>query len=293
MSIPSAFRHLVDDAAIFPPGRLPLEEAVPAHRDHVGAAHAELVGPFVVDLDRLDLLVRQVADSHQGEVLDVSVVVPAPAEVGTAVRTVAASPGLRLESLEVKTEVDHHDVRFIGDAAPPDVTVFLELPRPAHPRWTELLHTTVDHGWSAKFRTGGLEAQAFPTESEVARWIVAVVEADVPFKCTAGLHRALRHQDAATGFEHHGYLNILLATARARHGADRATVSSVLAETDPESVVTALRNLEHGTLEGARHSFVSYGSCSILEPLEDLTVLGLVPPAVSTPETAVHRGESR
>ena len=37
----------------------------------------------------------------------------------------------------------------------------------------------------------------------------------VPFKCTAGLHHAVRYTDPTTGFRHHGVLNILVATARA------------------------------------------------------------------------------
>ncbi|WP_239081523.1 hypothetical protein [Streptomyces sp. SID9727] len=45
MSLPLAFRHLVDDAADFPPGPAPLPRAV--------AEHAGLVGPFVVGAGRL------------------------------------------------------------------------------------------------------------------------------------------------------------------------------------------------------------------------------------------------
>ena len=46
--IPPEYTALVDDAAIFPPGNAPLEEAVPAHREHRAAPYGDLVGPFVV-----------------------------------------------------------------------------------------------------------------------------------------------------------------------------------------------------------------------------------------------------
>ena len=38
----------LDDAALFPPGNLPLAEAVPAHVAHLTSRHRGLVGPFVV-----------------------------------------------------------------------------------------------------------------------------------------------------------------------------------------------------------------------------------------------------
>lgn len=42
------FAAFCDDAAVFPPGEMPLAQAVPAHLRHVTAAHAPLVGPLVV-----------------------------------------------------------------------------------------------------------------------------------------------------------------------------------------------------------------------------------------------------
>jgi hypothetical protein len=43
-----AFTALLDDAAVFPPGNLPLAEAVNAHHGHRRSAYAELVGPLVL-----------------------------------------------------------------------------------------------------------------------------------------------------------------------------------------------------------------------------------------------------
>ena len=49
----------------------------------------------------------------------------------------------------------------------------------------------------------------------------AALDRETPFKCTAGLHNAVRHRAADTGFEHHGFLNVLLATRQAFDGAGR------------------------------------------------------------------------
>ncbi|MGW7584917.1 hypothetical protein ACWGLI_27800, partial [Kitasatospora sp. NPDC054769] len=43
--IPELFHGLFDDAAVFPPGNLPIVDAVPAHRLHRAAWYAEAVGP--------------------------------------------------------------------------------------------------------------------------------------------------------------------------------------------------------------------------------------------------------
>ena len=48
---------LCDDAALFPPGNLPLADAVPAHLAHLASRHRGLVGPFIVsavDVPRSD-----------------------------------------------------------------------------------------------------------------------------------------------------------------------------------------------------------------------------------------------
>ena len=40
--------RLCDDAAVFPPGNMPLRQAVPAHLRHLRSPHAGLVGPLVL-----------------------------------------------------------------------------------------------------------------------------------------------------------------------------------------------------------------------------------------------------
>ncbi|MEV7025976.1 hypothetical protein AB0O00_28035, partial [Kitasatospora sp. NPDC093558] len=52
-AIPDLFRGLFDDAAVFPPGNLPVVEAVPAHRAHRTAWYADAVGPFLCGAGRL------------------------------------------------------------------------------------------------------------------------------------------------------------------------------------------------------------------------------------------------
>ncbi len=96
-----------------------------------------------------------------------------------------------------------------------DVLLFAEPPAldgtPGH-GWLAALDELAAREISLKFRTGGVTADVFPTSRRLATCIEAALDRELPFKCTAGLHHAVRHRDESTGFEHHGFLNVLLAT---------------------------------------------------------------------------------
>jgi hypothetical protein len=282
VSIPLVFRHFVDDAAVFPPGLAPLPRAVAEHAGHLTSTHADLVGPFVVAVADLGELSRLAAPQLFPAGLRVSVVA-GQAAVPAALDAVAATDRLVLAALEVKpnpalpvpAQVD--ELAALGLAG----TVYVEVPRPGGPAWEQTLAAVVRHGFRLKFRTGGTEAAAFPTESEVAAWIHDAVAAGAAFKCTAGLHNAVRHTGQETGFEHHGYLNVLLATAWARAGAPLPEVRAALAERDPGTLARAVTALPAVDAAAARSTFTSYGSCSVLEPLEDLVGLCMLDPATA------------
>jgi len=107
----------------------------------------------------------------------------------------------------------------------------------------------------------------------VAAWIDAALDRETAFKCTAGLHHAVRHRDRETGFEHHGFLNVLLATRAALDGASVGEVEAVLEDRYANDLVALARTSD---LPGARRWFTSFGSCSVTEPLDDLLALGLL-----------------
>ena len=118
---------------------------------------------------------------------------------------------------------------------------------------------------AAKFRTGGLAAELFPTPVELAAVDRAPAASVDLFKLTAGLHHAIRHRDPETGFTHHGFVNVLAATLAARPGAPRwaARWSRPLAAADPVAWSSPL-----GHAAGAQRPLrVGYGSCSIAEPV--------------------------
>ncbi|MGW2867507.1 hypothetical protein [Kitasatospora sp. NPDC001225] len=283
--IPELFRGLFDDAAVFPPGNLPVAEAVPAHRAHRAAWYAEAVGPFLCGAGRLGELAAAVsADAAPGaaEADDSVVAGDRPLKVGLVLPggsielapALAAAAPFELAGVELATRDAAEAVAALDRLLPPDVPAAVELPRELlrGDGLDAVLDVLVDSPYRAKFRTGGLVAEAFPDEDELAAFLTGCAQRGLPYKCTAGLHNAVRHTDPETGFEHHGFLNVLLAAQE----TDRAAAAAVLAERDGEVLAKAARALTDRQIVVIRNSFTAFGTCSIAEPLGDLAALGLL-----------------
>jgi hypothetical protein len=76
----------------------------------------------------------------------------------------------------------------------------------------------------------------------------------------------------------------LLATDAALRGADAAAVAAVLAERDADTIAAAVGDLGDDRVAAARRAFVSFGTCSITEPLAELVDLELVPASLARGE---------
>lgn len=267
----SLFDAFLDDAAVFPPGLKPLPEAVPDHAKHHASAYGELVGPLVLAAPAL-AEVGAIASAP----FDLAVTAPGgPAQLPDALGRAADLP-VRLVGFEVAIPADLGVVEFFTALETAgDVPVFVEVPRDE--RRAEVIATCAKTGHQAKFRTGGVKAELYPDEAELAAAIQAVVAAGVGFKATAGLHHALRNTDPATGFEQHGFLNLLLATGAALAGAPEAELVAALAERDGARIASQVSEMDSDNGAAARAMFRSFGTCSIIEPVTELVDLGLVP----------------
>ena len=135
-------------------------------------------------------------------------------------------------------------------------------------------------GHRAKLRTGGVRAALFPPPEELAAILRACVVRGVALKCTAGLHSAVRHTDPATGFTHHGFLNLLAACDALAAGGPAAAAERWLRQDDAGALVGGW---SPDRVARARAVFTSFGTCSVLEPVDDLIALGLLPSLDRTP----------
>jgi hypothetical protein len=291
ISIPPYLQQFVDDAAIFPPGNALLADAVAAHRNHIRADHGALVGPFVVSDTRLPELIKIAGDGS--EPLAVTVVVTGGAgALEPATKWAVRADALELRGLEIalrdEDDLAHNARRVVtavdqlvssGDLDD-EVPVYVEAPRlygaaPSH-GWLSALDEIGARDHRLKLRTGGASADAFPAAAELAACIEQALDRELRFKCTAGLHHALRHHDADTGFEHHGFLNVLLATRASLNGAGSDAVVEVLEMADADAVRTRVEDAGDEALVSTRRWFTSFGSCSVTDPLDDLVSLRLV-----------------
>lgn len=283
MSVPEVWSGLVDDAAVFPPGNSPLDDAVAAYSARREEWYADLVGSFVVkDVDLPDV----------GAPLPLSIVVTGGAGAITGAMRLVARAGHPVAGLEIALR-DLDDLA--GNArrvvAAVDATRSEGLLEEETPAYVELPPVGSTASWLAaadevaaaelrlKFRTGGLEADLFPNPPTLARWIDAALDREAPFKCTAGLHNAVRHTDTKAfvrPVDRHGFVNVLLATRLAFDGAPTDDVVAVLEERDAGPLLALLADLGEETVARTRRWFTSFGSCSVIEPRDDLLALGLL-----------------
>lgn len=266
----TSFHRFFDDAAVFPPGLAPLDQAVSEHirRSRNETADA-FVGPLILPLDKAAEAVR-LAD---GEPLRLAVVLPAtrlPEAAELIANLARTGSTVRVDALEVKIDGDRAaGIRQAADfrGTHPALEVYVELPVPAVT--DESVTELRNRGLGVKFRTGGVEKQLFPTPEQVIDVIDTAVRNDAPFKLTAGLHRAMRYTDDRTGFEHFGFLNIAAATAALRAGRGQRVALELLNSDDPAAVAAGL-----GDADTWRQSFRSFGTCSVTEPVETLAAIG-------------------
>ena len=275
---------LLDDASLFPPGNLPMPAAVAAHVNHEKEWFSALTGPFVCPDTKLPDLARTLTAANTPWI-DLSLVVTGGADgVAAAADTVAADPRLRLRAIEVPAAKDADPAQAVTDVAAAlggiplaGATGYIEYPLtaiadPEAAGW--LLEIADQCGYRPKLRTGGVSAEAFPGEETLAGCLAAIAGRRIRFKCTAGLHHAVRC--TSDGLEQHGFLNVLLATSAAADGADVAEIAAILGQRDQVAIASAIRALDAETAADIRWLFTSFGTCSTSEPVADLVSLGLL-----------------
>jgi hypothetical protein len=279
MSIPPLFAGMFDDAALFPPGNAAMPDAVSGHVNYRQDWYAGLVARFVCPAGRVSELDGALAEPDATlpslDPPEISMTVPGgPAELAAALAAAESCSRLRLAAVELPVTATGLPAALdeLGRAAERGLTVFVEVP--IAQVTAELAGALHGAGLGLKLRTGGGTVEAFPAAAELAAAIEAAVAAGVRFKCTAGLHNAVAHDDPATGFAHHGFLNVLLAVHAAQAGG--SPPAELLASRDGGALAEQARSLSPTEVAAVRAQFASIGSCSILEPLTDLTDLKLV-----------------
>ena len=294
----AAFAALVDYAGLFPPASLDMVDAVDVYRAARRSDARWVAGRFLCPASRLEELASVLLTSFTAgeDPWEIGVIVDAGQGEG-----VSAAQNFHAE-MQPAAIVASTEARP-GDAAPatitvlvdsllsiqPEVVPFVEVipPRPFGAQIAAVEAALAEHGrvGGVKIRCGGPTASLFPDPTTVASFILAATNAQLPFKATAGLHQPIRHYDAELGTWHHGFVNLLVAAAAAEAGHGIETLTTIVADADPEAftISTAFITWRELSIPGPAmrrvrtRGFVAYGSCDFFEPIEalaDLSFLG-------------------
>lgn len=260
------FAKLLDDAAVFPPGNFPLDEALERYHARVRTPRAEFVGPLLLPPGMIEPALAQ----PRPLIITVIGRPAAPLDtVLTAAHAVADHAGHSLVGIEIGHSDRWREVLDLG------VPVAVEVPADAS--GLALLDELADHADSqqvrAKLRTGSTQSTPVPPSTALAAFIIGCHARGLSFKLTGGLHHAVTVDlPDETQF---GCLNVLSATGAVIGGADAAQATALLDDRDPDQVAARVRKSEPDG-DAIRDLFQSYGCCDVDEPLDELRALGLI-----------------
>jgi hypothetical protein len=292
-SIKTLFSSIVDYAGLFPSAILTMEEAIANYVRYQNTCDHWMLGNFVLPVSRLhefeQLLLKLPIEGSETKHWRLSVIISQ--EVGSAIAKIQAlndNPKIAIASLEFPP-LSLREIDKVFPYLPADIEAFFEIPYNGD--FKSYLTVLQRPGISAKIRTGGLSAEAFPTISQLYQFIFACAEAQVGFKATAGLHHPLpgkyplTYEPDSSNAMMHGFLNVgVLAVLVYWQKINAQEALVVLQESTLESfqisadtIVWKDRRLDIWELQKARQSFFHcFGSCSFQEPIESLKNLKLL-----------------
>lgn len=286
---------LIDYAGLFPPAELPMRVAVENYASYLTGDFRWALGRFVLPVSRFGEF-TDASDGVRGgdgRHWHLAALVDS-GNSGNFKPDLAAALDFN-ERHALDAAVDVIELKATSPTAITDAAiakreglqVFIEVPLDPDP--APLLDLVQAHGLNAKGRTGGVTPESIPAAALVARFLFRCIERGLDFKCTAGLHhpiradRALTYQPEAPHAVMHGYVNVFLAAAFLQFGVPAAAALEILDETDlaafdlsGNDVSWRGNRLSADQLTRARRKARAFGSCSFLEPIDDLKMAGLL-----------------
>jgi len=289
--------NLIDYAGLFPPASLSMASCVANYDAYLRSQWEWILGRLIVPVARLgefeEALAKLPNDGTRSVVWRLSVlpgsdVISDVARIHEfkARRAHRSGRSAAIESIELKVS-SIEEIERLSDVIPRELETYFEIPLPNCREYFTAINKS---GCRAKIRTGGETADKFPTPENLIEFIGRCAAADVPFKATAGLHHPLRsehrftyHPESPSGIMH-GFINVFLAAAFLRKGMDPGVAVQILDARLPrefrfDSVEISWRTnrLARAEIAAARQEFaVSFGSCSFMEPIDDLLALHIL-----------------
>ncbi|HUQ20455.1 MAG TPA: hypothetical protein VM099_12650 [Gemmatimonadaceae bacterium] len=289
----------VDYAGLFPPAELDMPEAVRSYAEYREGDDHQLLGRFVVPASRLgefsEAGARHLDRGDKSVPWCLSVLVDGDATFArkamlefTASHMQDSPLGHALcDAVEVRA-MDDIQIMTLAKSFSSPIRIFFEVA--SDERMERNLELVARNQGAAKIRMGGTSADAFPSAASVVKFIATCNRLQIPFKATAGLHHAicgsypLTYEANSGRGRMFGFLNLFLAAAFTRKGLSEIEAQRILEENNAaefvfrESGVTWRgHHLTRDDLRMSRsHLFLSFGSCSFREPVDEARALGLI-----------------
>ncbi|MDH4069335.1 MAG: hypothetical protein OEV30_02810 [Ignavibacteria bacterium] len=296
-TLAALLENAVDYAGLFPPARLTMSAAVQNYAAYKAGDSSWMLGRFIVPVGRLDEFEKETAGilpDERGIPWHLSGLVGSDLrqdldivrEFNTRHGPDSQRGRAIIDTLELKaTAPDEILAQQEFQAA---MTRFYEIPIEEDP--CHLIAAIAQIGAGAKIRTGGISEDSFPSSRNVIRFLASCVRQGVPYKATAGLHHPLKGLYRLTYDAHSpsgmmfGFLNIFLTGAFLASGMSEEDVEPVLVERsadafrfDEDGITWRGYRLGPEELRRTRQmNTVSFGSCSFVEPVEELRELGFM-----------------
>ncbi len=283
--------EVIDYAGLFPPAHLSMAAAVQNYADYLDSEYAWMLGRFIVPSDLINDFAVHAQEFWKGKgskLWRISALVRG--DLTATLRQIDIfnqnfSGSAVIDTIEARAET----AKQIKEAyLSSRVSTYFEIPLDSQlPEQISALALTRQR---AKIRTGGSTQEAFPPIDELIKFLRVCIAANVPFKATAGLHHPLRvvkplsyEPDAPTGAMH-GFLNLFLAAALLRQNLNNNNANKLMADGnagnfgfDDEGATWNGNRIELPQLKLLRErNVISFGSCSFVEPIEDLQLLGFL-----------------
>jgi hypothetical protein len=271
-SLRALLASAIDYAGLFPPAKLPLDEAVRNYVRYREEPERWMLGRFVCPAGRLPELLP-LLESRSGSLAPVHITAVGRGASATDFRAALESDLREIKRFASRSSagatVDAIDLRLPAAPTPaaqgeidaslatdavlqeqgfPYLTSFLECA--PGPGWRTAAARVIDRIASTarklsttspkilagfKLRCGGPEPAAVPSAEYVAFAVTACRDAGVPLKFTAGLHHAIRHSVEMTGTPMHGFVNVLGAGVLSQaHRLGPDQVQQILVDEDDE-----------------------------------------------------------
>jgi hypothetical protein len=254
-SLRALLTGLIDYAGLFPPARLPLDQALANYVHYQTEPEAWMLGRFICPASRLaelaELLPRYLPaetsltiaalgrggktrkDFLSGVEADSQDIQALAKQLGARVQVDVYEARMPTEDAKSLAPRNLSDLllrmqEMLSSQAPPSFRIFLEgqIGTSWRRRMRLNFPAVAQVGGSfpvgrpgLKLRCGGEQPSAIPTVEQVAGCLRGCIDYQVPFKATAGLHHPIRHFDPTLQTPMHGFVNLfgagVLAATRA------------------------------------------------------------------------------